>query len=161
MHPPSWCPRIGRITGMTLFLAAMSGQSMADQPTPQMDELDVVSRKQTALDAETISISATPEAAPALGGKPYAIIGLGAIESPVYDGSKTSKVGPFPYVDIHGLFNDRVFFSVSEALVSMSWIKGRCARAFLYITRLAEPAATASGSRACPTFRPPRQSPAL
>jgi outer membrane protein len=29
----------------------------------------------------------------------------------VYEGSKTTKVSPFPYIDIHGLFHDRVFIS--------------------------------------------------
>jgi outer membrane protein len=83
----------------------------ASQPDSQIDEVDVTSRKQSALDAEAISLSDTPDAEPSVGGKTSIVIGAAARVAPVYDGSKTTKVRPFPYIDIHGLFHDRVFIS--------------------------------------------------
>jgi outer membrane protein len=77
----------------------------------QVDELEVTTRKQSALDAEAISLSDTPDAEPSVGGKTSIVVGLAAREAPVYDGSKKNKVSPFPYIDIHGLFHDRVFIS--------------------------------------------------
>ncbi|MDP9014025.1 MAG: MipA/OmpV family protein [Pseudomonadota bacterium] len=77
----------------------------------QVDELEVTTRKQTALDSEAISLSDTPDAEPVVGGKTSIVVGLAAREAHVYDGSKKSKVSPFPYIDIHGLFHDRVFIS--------------------------------------------------
>lgn len=83
----------------------------AQQPDVQIDEVDVTSRKQSALDAEAISLSDTPDAEPSVGGKTSIVVGLAARDAPVYDGSNKSKVSPFPYLDIHGLFHDRVFIS--------------------------------------------------
>ncbi len=83
----------------------------AAQPDTQIDEVDVTSRKQTALDAEAISLSDTPDAEPSVGGRTSIVIGAAARVAPVYEGSKTTKVSPFPYIDIHGLFHDRVFIS--------------------------------------------------
>jgi outer membrane protein len=83
----------------------------AQPPDSQVDEVEVTTRKQSALDAEAISLSDTPDAEPSVGGKTSIVIGLAARLAPVYDGSKKNKVSPFPYVDIHGLFHDRVFIS--------------------------------------------------
>jgi outer membrane scaffolding protein for murein synthesis (MipA/OmpV family) len=83
----------------------------AQRPDAQIDEVDVTSRKQSALDAEAISLSDTPDAEPSVGGKTSIVVGLAARDAPVYEGSKKSKVSPFPYIDIHGLFHDRVFIS--------------------------------------------------
>jgi outer membrane protein len=94
-----------------LYSHSMAEQPMVDQPDSQIDEVDVTSRKQSALDAEAISLSDTPDAEPSVGGKTSIVIGLAARVAPVYDGSKKNKVSPFPYVDIHGLFHDRVFIS--------------------------------------------------
>jgi len=77
----------------------------------QMDEIDVTGDTQTALDAEAISLSDTPDAEPSTEGRTTYVIGLAARAAPVYEGSKTTKVSPFPYVDIHGLWNDRLFVS--------------------------------------------------
>ena len=82
----------------------------------QMDEVMVTSGKQTALDSEAISLSATPDAEPHLESGTSIIAGLGVLESPVYDGAKQSKASPFPYVDIHGFFNDRVYVSSVRGL---------------------------------------------
>src|SRR5260370_41747961 len=86
-------------------------EERAAEPVDQIDEGDVTSRKQSAVDAEAISLSDTPDAEPSVGGKTSIVIGLAARVAPVYDGSKTTKTSPFPYVDIHGLFHDRVFIS--------------------------------------------------
>jgi outer membrane protein len=83
----------------------------AEPPDSQVDELEVTTRKQSALDAEAISLSDTPDAEPSVGGKTSIVVGLAARDAPVYEGSKKSKVSPFPYIDIHGLFHDRVFIS--------------------------------------------------
>jgi outer membrane scaffolding protein for murein synthesis (MipA/OmpV family) len=94
-----------------LYSHSMAEQPMTEQPDSQIDEVDVTSRKQSALDAEAISLSDTPDAEPSVGGKTSIVVGLAARFAPVYDGSKKNKVRPFPYVDIHGLFHDRVFIS--------------------------------------------------
>lgn len=52
----------------------------------------------------------TPDAGPHLS-HTTAIVGLGAVVHPVDRGSKEKRVSPFPYVDIRGLLNDRVFVS--------------------------------------------------
>jgi outer membrane protein len=38
-------------------------------------------------------------------------VGLGALVGPVYDGSNKTKTSPYPYVDIRGLWDDRLFVS--------------------------------------------------
>src|SRR5580693_2953885 len=99
---------------LTIGLCNLSTAQQVDsaaQPEAQIDEVEVTSRKQSALDAEAISLSDTPDAEPSVGGKTSIVIGAAARVAPVYEGSKTSKVSPFPYIDIHGLFHDRVFIS--------------------------------------------------
>src|SRR5882757_5117867 len=99
---------------LTIGLCNLSMAQQVDsaaQPELQIEEVDVTSRKQSALDAEAISLSDTPDAEPSVGGKTSIVIGAAARVAPVYEGSKTTKVSPFPYVDIHGLFHDRVFIS--------------------------------------------------
>jgi len=76
-----------------------------------VEEVEVTGAKQTAIDAEAISLSDTPDAEPSGGGITTYVVGLAARVAPVYDGSKTTKVSPFPYVDIHGLWHDRLFVS--------------------------------------------------
>jgi outer membrane protein len=39
------------------------------------------------------------------------VAGIAAMVSPAYEGSKKTKVSPFPYVDVHGFFNDRMYLS--------------------------------------------------
>jgi outer membrane protein len=99
-----------RVVGAVMLTMGLCARSMAEQTTEQIDEVDVTSRKQTALDSEAISISSTPDAEPSVGGI-SAVVGLAAFDAPVYDGAKKSKVSPLPYVDIHGLFHDRVYIS--------------------------------------------------
>src|ERR1700738_2437322 len=99
---------------LTIGLCNLSMAQQVDsaaQPESQIDEVDVTSRKQSALDAAAISLSDTPDAEPSVGGKTSIVIGAAARVAPVYEGSKKTKVSPFPYIDIHGLFHDRVFIS--------------------------------------------------
>lgn len=101
-----------RIGLALLVVVALCRPSKAQQ----MDEVMVSTEKQTALDSEAISLSATPDAEPHLENGTSIIAGLGALVSPVYDGAKTSKASPFPYVDIHGWFHDRVYVSSVRGL---------------------------------------------
>jgi outer membrane protein len=109
---------IGRAKILAGVLALiLHGRSVAadEEASPDalqnIEELDVTARKQSALDSEAISLSDTPDAEPSVGGKPTVVVGLAARDAPVYDGSKKTKVSPFPYLDIHGIFHDRVFIS--------------------------------------------------
>ena len=104
------CRVVAMLSAGTLQMG-MSAHAGTTEPSSQMDEVDVTSDKQTALDAEAISLSDTPDAEPSTTGKTTYVIGLAARAAPVYEGSKTTKVSPFPYVDIHGLWNDRLFVS--------------------------------------------------
>jgi outer membrane scaffolding protein for murein synthesis (MipA/OmpV family) len=104
-----------RIVGVLMLTMGLYRQAMADQPlaaqsADQTVEVDVTARRQTALDAEAMSISETADAEPWTG-KRSIIVGLAPVYGPVYDGAKKSKVSPFPYVDVQGLFGGRVFVS--------------------------------------------------
>jgi outer membrane protein len=96
---------------LTIGLYSVSMAQQTDSADSQIDEVEVTTRKQSALDAEAISLSDTPDAEPSVGGKTSIVVGLAARVAPVYDGSNKNKVSPFPYIDIHGLFHDRVFIS--------------------------------------------------
>jgi outer membrane scaffolding protein for murein synthesis (MipA/OmpV family) len=93
-----------------LLIERAFGQTADPVTTDTVEDVVVSARTQTTLEAETISVSATPDAEPYPGGV-TAIAGLGALISPVYEGSKTVKAKPFPYVDVHGLFDDRFYLS--------------------------------------------------
>src|SRR6266849_10342453 len=111
-HALAWAARLFGASMLTIGLCSHSmAAEMAAEPVDQIDEVDVTSRKQSALDAEAISLSDTPDAEPSVGGKTSIVVGAAARVAPVYEGSKTTKVSPFPYIDIHGLFHDRVFIS--------------------------------------------------
>jgi MipA family protein len=117
------CPRtqmrlgVSRASAITILLMVLTlaglpcSRAFPDEPNAQVEEIDVTSVKQTAIDAEAISLSDTPDAEPSAGGLTTYVVGLAARVAPVYDGSKTTKVSPFPYVDIHGLWHDRLFVS--------------------------------------------------
>lgn len=120
--------RSSKASGMAVHaacvLASMScGPAMAqtapalpqsDQPTTSDDasvqEISIQAERQTALDNEALTISGTQNSGPHLA-RVAAIIGFGPMIAPVYDGSNKMKVQPFPYVDIRGLLDDRVFIS--------------------------------------------------
>lgn len=44
------------------------------------------------------------------------MLGAGAALAPAYEGANTFRVSPIPLVEIHGLFDDRVFISGTEGL---------------------------------------------
>jgi outer membrane protein len=84
-----------------------TSSSQESQPT---DEISIVKKRETQLNSEALSISDTPDAEPHVNGI-SGVAGLGAIVSPAYDGSKKTRVSPYPYVDVHGFFNDRLYLS--------------------------------------------------
>jgi outer membrane scaffolding protein for murein synthesis (MipA/OmpV family) len=81
-----------------------------EQPADPTEEISISAQHQTALDNEALTVSETPDVGPHQDHL-AAIVGLGPMIAPVYLGSKKSKVSPFPYVDIRGLLDDRVFIS--------------------------------------------------
>jgi outer membrane protein len=89
-------------------VSAQEAQSTRDtQPT---EEISIVKQRQTQLNSEALSISDTPDAEPHVNGI-SGVAGLAAMVAPAYDGSKKTKVSPYPYVDIHGFFDDRMYLS--------------------------------------------------
>jgi phospholipid transport system substrate-binding protein len=71
--------------------------------------------------AQAIDLTATPVPEPPkpswfLGEGVSVNLGLGAAPSPAYEGSKTLKVSPLPYIDINGLLYDRVSISLTRGL---------------------------------------------
>jgi outer membrane protein len=91
-----------------------SGRVSAQEQQPP-DEISVSAERQTALDNEALTISETPEAGPRTK-HVSAIVGIGPLIGPAYDGSKKTKTSVFPYVDVRGLFDDRVFLSVVDGI---------------------------------------------
>lgn len=101
------------VSGETRSSEAPSGDPQPDTQsgdTQPPEEISVVSQRQTQLNSEALSISDTPDAEPHVNGI-SGVAGLGALVHPAYDGSNKTKTSPFPYVDIHGFFNDRVYLS--------------------------------------------------
>jgi outer membrane protein len=78
-------------------------------------EIAITADRQTELENEALIFSETPDAGPRIM-HPYSVVGLVAMSAPVYDGSNKTQVGPFPYVDIRGLFDDRVFVSITNGI---------------------------------------------
>ena len=85
------------------------------QTEPPMQTIQIEAERQTARDAEAMTVSETPDAGPDRKHRSV-IVGLGPFIGPVYDGSRKSKVRPFPYVDMRGLFDGRVFVSSLDGL---------------------------------------------
>jgi MipA family protein len=85
------------------------------QPAQPVQTIQIEAERQTALDAEAMTVSETPDAGPQRKHLSM-IVGLGPFIGPVYDGSRKSKVRPFPYVDIRGLLDGRVFASSLDGL---------------------------------------------
>jgi len=90
-------------------------QQKGVQPEQPTQTIQIEAERQTALDAEALTVSETPDAGPHRK-HPSVTVGLGPFIGPAYDGSRKSKVRPFPYVDIRGLFNGRVFVSSLDGL---------------------------------------------
>jgi MipA family protein len=134
----SWL-RVGGWVHAGCFVALFGcGRVVAQEQQDQaIEEIAVSTERQNALENEALTISETPDAGPRLSHM-TAIVGLGALVHPVYDGSNKTKASPFPYVDVRGLLNDRVFISdlagigvkiLNEGLVragvSVNYIGGR------------------------------------
>jgi len=105
-----WC------AGASAQQTQLSGETVSSQDTPSSqdtqsdEEISIVKQRQTQLSSEALSISETPDAEPHVDGI-SGVAGLGAMVSPAYDGSKKTKTSPYPYVDVHGFFNDRMYLS--------------------------------------------------
>jgi MipA family protein len=95
----------------TLLCSGVSAQeTQSSQDTQPTEEISIVKQRQTQLNSEALSISDTPDAEPHVNGI-SGVAGLAAMVSPAYDGSKKTKASPFPYVDVHGFFDDRMYLS--------------------------------------------------
>jgi outer membrane protein len=91
------------------LVALYCGRALAqEQQDPSIEEIAVSAERENQLENESLSFSDTPDAGPHLS-HPNVVLGLGALVAPVYNGSKVDKVFPFPYIDIRGLFHDRLF----------------------------------------------------
>jgi outer membrane protein len=109
-----------RLYRVCLLAALCCGRVFAQGQPPVQEqepskEVAVSADRQTELENEALIFSETPDAGPRIMHS-YTVVGLVAMFAPVYDGSKKTRVGPFPYVDIRGLFNDRVFVSVTNGI---------------------------------------------
>jgi len=104
----------GVCAGGTASTEANSIDAPSDNTQPgdtqSTEEISVISQRQTQLKSEALSFSDTPDAEPHVTGI-SGVAGLGALVAPAYDGSKRTKTSPFPYVDIHGFFNDHLYLS--------------------------------------------------
>jgi outer membrane protein len=99
--------------------AQEQSQTGQGQPPVQEQELSkeiaITAERQTELQSEALIFSETPDAGPRTM-HAYTVVGLVAMFAPAYDGSKKTRIGPFPYVDIRGLFDDRVFVSITNGI---------------------------------------------
>jgi len=114
---PQWHSASRAARMLVLFWCAnASADETQSSPLPSgqeaqsIDEISVVTQRQTQLSSEALSISFTPDAEPHVN-RISGVAGLGAMVAPAYDGSKKTSAGPYPYVDIHGFFNDRMYLS--------------------------------------------------
>ena len=103
-------PCAGLLFASLLCSGVSAQEAPAGQDTQPTDEISIVKQRQTQLNSEALSISDTPDAEPHVNGI-SGVAGLGARVGPAYDGSKKTKTSPYPYVDIHGFFNDRMYLS--------------------------------------------------
>jgi MipA family protein len=108
-----WCGGVAvaqeTVSGEPKSSETPSGDTQPGDTQPP-EEISVVSQRQTQLNSEALSISDTPDAEPHVNGI-SGVAGLGALVGPAYDGSKKTKTSPFPYVDVHGFFNDHLYLS--------------------------------------------------
>ena len=107
--------RVGaRLCGACALALLCYGRAFA-QEEQSPEEIAVSAERQTALDNEALTISETPDAGPH-SEHVSSIVGGGPMIAPAYIGAKKTKVTPFPYVDVRGLFGDRVFLSDVEGI---------------------------------------------
>lgn len=109
----------GWVQHASCFVALYCGRVLAqDQQGPPINEIDISAERQNALQNESITLTTTPDVGPRLH-HTTAVLAVGALDHPVYPGSNRSKVDPFPYVDIRGLLNDRVFVSDANGILGV------------------------------------------
>lgn len=112
-------PRVGKCLPAGCLLAFVCcGPAGAQQTSSQeqsTEEIAISAQRESVLENEAVTISETPDAGPHLA-RVSAMLGFALNAAPVYVGSKITKVSPFPYIDIRGLFDDRVFVSIVEGL---------------------------------------------
>jgi outer membrane scaffolding protein for murein synthesis (MipA/OmpV family) len=96
--------------GVSAQESQSSQDAQSSQDTQTTEEISVVKQREKQLTSEALSISDTPDAEPHVDGI-SGVAGLAAMVAPAYEGSKKTKVSPFPYVDVHGFFNDRMYLS--------------------------------------------------
>lgn len=119
-----------RVTGWvhaSCLVALYCGRALAQeqQATP---EVDVSTQRQNALENESIALTTTPDVGPHLS-HTTAVVALGAFVHPAYVGSKRNTVDVFPYVDIRGLLNDRVFVSDANGIFGVKILNDGLVRA--------------------------------
>jgi outer membrane scaffolding protein for murein synthesis (MipA/OmpV family) len=70
------------------------------------------------LGGDTLGATPTPDAKTStfLGKGTSITLGLGPDIAPAYEGAKNFKVAPFPYIEVKGLFDNRVFLSTTRGL---------------------------------------------
>jgi len=111
------------------FVALFCGRALAqEQQDPLINEVDVSTERQNALENESITLTTTPDVGPHLS-RVTAVLALGAFDHPVYPGSKRSTVDPFPYFDIRGLLHDRVFVSDANGILGVKILNEGLVRA--------------------------------
>ena len=95
--------------GPSAFLLSASASAQEDETKTD---------RGSTLDTNTLGISSTPDAESSsfLGQGTSITLGVGPEIAPAYDGAKKFKVSPFPYLDVRGLFDDRVFLSTTRGL---------------------------------------------
>ena len=103
-------PCAGLLFASLLCSGVSAQEAPAGQDTQPTDEISIVKQRQTQLNSEALSISDTPDAEPHVNGI-SGVAGLAAMVAPAYDGSKKTKTSPYPYVDVHGFFDDRMYLS--------------------------------------------------
>jgi MipA family protein len=99
-----------------------------EQQGPPINEIDISAERQNALENESITLTTTPDVGPRLH-HTTGVLALGALDHPVYPGSKRSTVDPFPYVDIRGLLNDRLFVSDANGILGVKLLNDGLVRA--------------------------------
>ena len=100
------------------LVALCCGSAFAQEQGPPIDEVAVSTERQNALANESIALTTTPDVGPHLS-HTSAVVALGAFLHPAYPGSNRNAVDPFPYVDIRGLLNDRVFVSDANGILGV------------------------------------------
>jgi len=111
------------------FVALYCGRALADEePNPPVNEVDISTERQNALENESITLTTTPDVGPHLN-HTSAVVAVGVFTHPVYAGSKRNAIDPFPYFDVRGLLNDRLFISDANGILGVKILNDGLVRA--------------------------------